>query len=151
VNSVPFKIRYLLGNLARVEGVARLEPDALVLEFSIVDGLVGVLRSRAKEVRIPLSDIESVAFRRGWFAGKVRVVARRVSALEAIPGAKGPEIDLKCRRRHRVAAEELASALRLQVAERHLVELRGAAQQADEADEARLEAERGTVRGQLHE
>jgi hypothetical protein len=137
MNSVPFKIRYLLGNLARVEGVARLEPDALVLEFSTVDGLVGVLRSRVKEVRIPLNDIESVAFKRGWFSGKVRVVTRRVSALEAITGAQGPEIDLKCRRRHRVAADELASALRLQVTDQHLVELRGAAQQADEADEPR--------------
>jgi hypothetical protein len=124
VNSVPFKIRYLLGNLARVEGVARLEADALILEFRTVDGLVGVFRSRPKEVRIHLNDIESVDFRRGWITGRLRIGTRRVSALEAIPGAKGAEINLKCRRRHRLAAEELASSLRLRVTEKHLEELR---------------------------
>ena len=147
MNSVPFKIRYLPGNLARVEGVARLEADALILEFRTVDELVGVFRSRPKEVRIHLNDIESVDFRRGWFAGRLRVGTRRVSALEAIPGAKGAEINLKCRRRHRLAAEELASSLRLRVTEKHLEELRGAAQQADEADEGRLEEGRNIMVG----
>jgi len=145
VNSVPFRMRYLPGNLARVEGVARLEYNALVLEFSVVDALFGVLRSRPKEVRIGLADVESVEFRRGWFVDKLRIVTRRVSALEALPWARGPEIKLKCRGRHRLAAEELAASLRLQATERHLEALRGAAQQADEADEAPLELERGLV------
>jgi len=136
VNSVPFRMRYLPGNLARVEGVARLEYDALVLEFSVVDALFGILRSRRKEVRIGLADVESVEFRRGWFVDKLRIVTQRVSALEALPWARGPEIKLKCGRRHRLPAEELASSLRLQVTERHLEALRGAAQQADAADEA---------------
>jgi hypothetical protein len=129
-------MRYLPGNLARVEGVARLEYDALVLEFSAVDALFGILRSRRREVRIELADVESVEFRRGWFSGKLRIIARRFGALDAVPWARGPEIRLKCGRRHRLAAEELASSLRLQVAEAHLEALRGAAQQGDEADEA---------------
>jgi hypothetical protein len=151
VNSVPFRMRYLLGNLARVEGVARLDHDELVLEFSIVDGFFGILRSRPKEVRVGLADLESVEFRRGWFGEKLRIVTRRVRALEAIPGAKGPELKLRCRRRHRVAAEELASSLRLQATEKHLKALRGAAQQADEADEAPLELKRGVIVGRTSE
>jgi len=151
MNSMPFKIRYLPGNLAQVEGVARLEPSALVLEFCTVDGLFGVLRSQPKQVRIDLNDVESVEFKRGWFSGTLRMTTRCFGALSAIPGAKGSEIALKCRRRHRPAAAELSSILRLRVSEKHLEELRGAAQQADEADEARLEAGRGIVRGRLHE
>ncbi len=72
MNSVPFRMRYLLGNLARAEGVARLDRDGLVLEFSIVDGLFGILRSRPKEVRVGLADVESVAVKSGWFGEKVR-------------------------------------------------------------------------------
>ena len=136
MSSVPFKIRYLPGNLARVEGVARLEPDALVLEFRTVDALVGVLRSRPREVRIGLNDVESIDFRRGWLGGRLRIATQRMTALEAIPGAKGLEVVLKCRRRDRAAGAELAATLRLHVAEKHLEELRGAAQQADAADEA---------------
>ena len=88
MNSVPFRMRYLPGNLARVEGVARLEYDALVLEFSAVDALFGILRSRRREVRIELADVESVEFRRGWFSGKLRIIARRFGALDAVPWAR---------------------------------------------------------------
>ncbi len=144
---MPFRMRYLPANVGRVEGVARLEHDALVLEFNVADALLGVLRSRRREVRIELADVESVEFRRGWFAGKLRIFTRRVSSLESLPWARGPEIKLKCGRRHRLEAQELASSLRLQVTERHLEALRGAAQQADEADEAPLEVERGLVVG----
>ena len=147
MNSVPFRMRYLPGNLARVEGVARLEHDALVLEFSAVDALFGILRSKRREVRIGLADVESVEFRRGCFSGKLRILTRRVSALDGVPWARGPEMRLKCGRRHGLAAEELASSLRLQVAERHLEALRGAAQQGDEADEAPGEGVRGLVVG----
>ncbi len=147
MNSMPFRMRYLPGNLGRVEGVARLERDALVLEFGVADALFGILRSRRREVRIELADVESVDFRRGWFAGKLRILTRRVGSVEALPWASGPEIELKCGRRHRLAAQELASSLRLQVTERHLEALRGAAQEADEADEAPLEVERGLIVG----
>ena len=134
MNSVPFRKRYLLGKLARVDGVARLEHDALVLEFSCVDALVGVLRSGLKEVRIGLADLESIDLRRGWFADKLRIVARRVSVLKGIPVATGPELNLKCRKRHRLAAQELTSAVRLRATELQLEALRGAAQQGVEAD-----------------
>ena len=151
MNNVPFRMRYLPGNLARVEGVARLERDALVLEFRIADALFGILRSSRKEVRIGLADVESVEFRKGWFVNKLRIVTRRVSALDAVPWASGSEIKLKCRRRLRVAAQELAASLRLAAAEKQLEALRGAAQQADEADEAPLEEGRGLVVGRTRD
>ncbi len=151
MNSMPFRMRYLPANVGRVEGVARLEDDALVLEFSVADALLGILRSRRREVRIELADVESVEFRRGWFAGKLRIFTRRISSLEALPWARGSEIKLKCGRRHRLEAQELASTLRLQVTERHLAALRGVAQQADKADEASLEAKRQLAVGRTSE
>ncbi len=143
MNSVPFRMRYLPGNLARVEGVAHLENDALVLEFRVADALFGIVRSRPREVRIELAEVESVEFRKGWFVGKLRIVTRRISVLEALPWARGPEIKLKFGRKRRLSAQELASSLRLQIAERRLEALRGAPQQPDEADEAPLELKRG--------
>ncbi len=147
MNGVPFRLRYLPGNLARVEGIAWLDCDAVVLEFRIADALFGILRSRSKEVRISLADVEAVELRKGWFVDKLCILTRRASVLDDLPWACGPEMKLKCRRRHRLAARALAATLRLQATEKRLEVLRGAPQQADEADEAPLERGRGSVIG----
>ncbi len=112
-------------DLADVEGVARVDGDVLVLEFQTVDGVFGMLKSSVREVRLTLDDLESVSHRRGWLHDCVVIAARRLGSLASIPGAKGLAIKLRCKRRHRKAAESLSLALRLRITDRNLESVLG--------------------------
>ncbi len=107
-------------NLADVEGVARLDGDVLVLEFQMVDGVFGKLRSGVREVRLTPDDLESISHRRGWFHDSVVLAVHRLGSVASIPGAKGVMIRLRCKHRHRKAAESLSLAVRLRITDRNL-------------------------------
>jgi hypothetical protein len=124
VDSVPFTISGVHPlDLAKVEGAARLEDDALVLEFQTVDTLVGMVKSELEEVRLRLQDLEWVSHRRGWFKDALVITARSMRTLEAVPGAKGVEVTLRCKRKHRKAAASVVAEARLRIGDRQLAGL----------------------------
>ena len=107
--SVPFSVNAVLTSFADMDGVASIEGNALVLEFQVKDNIFGILKTQPKEIRIPFAELAELTCRRGWFGSVLVVRTRRMSALAEIPGHDGAEIRLRCRRRHRDAAQELAS------------------------------------------
>jgi hypothetical protein len=120
MESVPFTLSGVYADLAHVQGVARLDGDDLVLEFRMTDNFVGVFQSALKELRIPLDEIEEVHFRRRFFSGVLTIRARSMRALDAVPGVNDCELGLNCKRRHRNEAQQLATAVTLQLARRLL-------------------------------
>lgn len=124
MDSVPFTISGVHPlDLAKVEGAARLEDDALVLEFQTVDTVVGLVKSELEEVRLRLQDLEWVSHRRGWFKDTLIITARSMRTLEAVPGAKSVEVQLRCKRKHRKAAASVVAEARLRIGERQLAGL----------------------------
>ena len=55
MTSVPFTMS-VYGGMAECHGLLRPEGDSLVLEYQVQDNMFGVIRGRAKAVRIPLAD-----------------------------------------------------------------------------------------------
>ena len=118
--SVPFTLGGVYADLAHIRGIARLDDDHLVLEYRLQDSVVGVLQSELKEIRIPLSELESVEFRRGIFRSVLDVRTRTMRVLESLPGAHDCQLRLVCRRQDRGSAQQLATSVTLQLAERLL-------------------------------
>ncbi len=104
-------------SFADMEGIARVEENALALEFQVKDNIFGIIKSQPREVRIPFAELAEVTFRRGWFRGVLIVRARRMSVLADVPGTEGAEIRLRCQRRYRDAAQELASQVSMRMVE----------------------------------
>ena len=124
MDSVPFTITDVDPlDLARVEGAARLEDDAIVLEFRTVDTLVGLVKSELEEVRLQLQDLEWASYRRGWFTDALVITARTMRTLGAVPGANGVEVTLRCKRKHRKAAESVVAEARFRIGDRQLAGL----------------------------
>src|SRR5207247_1848093 len=92
-----------------------LDESGLILELSVKDALVGVLKSKPKEVRLAFTDIAEVAFLGGFFRGVLSVQTRRMSAVADIPGSTAGRLRLRCRRKYWPIARELASQLSLRV------------------------------------
>jgi hypothetical protein len=140
MSSIPFRIAHTDPlSVDEVQGVARLDADALVLEYRMVDGVLGKAKSEAREVSLNLSDLESVNHRRGWFSDTVTITTRRISILESVPGARGPELALRAGastgRRLSQWRPQFACSLRTGI-----WRICDAAQQADAADVAPGEA-----------
>jgi hypothetical protein len=118
--SVPFSVNAVYTSFADMDGIARVEENGLILEFQVKDNVFGILKTQPKEVRIPFANLAEVTARRGWFGSILVVRARTISALAEIPGHDGAEIRLRCRRRHRDAAQELASQAHMRMVTRDL-------------------------------
>ncbi len=118
--SVPFSVDAVLTSFADMEGIARVEENALALEFQVKDNIFGIIKSQPREVRIPFAELAEVTFRRGWFRGVLVVRARRMSVLADVPGTEGAEIRLRCQRRYRDAAQELASQVSMRMVSQDL-------------------------------
>ncbi|HEU4631460.1 MAG TPA: hypothetical protein VFS08_17030 [Gemmatimonadaceae bacterium] len=136
---VPFSIRlsdehvatsagsFYLAADRRVVGLARLEPDALVVQFAesrhVVHVLAagGVEQRRESDVvsdrRIPLEAISGARVAWGLLGPRLVVTTSDLRALAGMPGANGAELRLRIARRHRTAASELVAELQLQLAD----------------------------------
>jgi hypothetical protein len=120
MDAVPFSIDTAYAGFAHVNGLIRLQADALVLEFQAKDAMFGVVKSGLKEIRLHLTDVPDLEFRRGWIDSRLRVRVSRMALLSDLPGAEPGEATLKIARKYRDAASELTSQVLLRMSELRL-------------------------------
>jgi hypothetical protein len=118
--SLPFTIPGVYEGLASAHGVAHPTREGLTLEFQVKDGFVGMVKSRIKEVAIPLQEIVSIELKDGWFRKRLFIRARSLATLTRIPGHESGQIVLKIARKDLPMARELVSVLRLSLSEKEL-------------------------------
>ena len=125
MNSLPFRVAGVMTDFADAEGIARLAPEGLLLEFQVKDNVIGLLKSAPREVCIPFAELAEVVFKRGILSGALILRARRLTTLASVPGIKENELRLKCKRRYREAARDLASLLNMRILAHDLHEMTG--------------------------
>ncbi len=111
--SLPFWIPRGLGV---VDGIARVCETELVVEFEIKS----VLGVGTREVAIPFEEIESVAFKQGFFNNTLHFATRRLHPASNIPGSKAGQFSLHVARGHIKKAKEVESLLAYGLARRDL-------------------------------
>lgn len=100
------------GNLLNCDGLLHFEGDQLRLEYQVVDGIFGVLKSGVRQVSIPRADIASVELVEGWFGGlKLVLQAKGMEAVKAAPGMSQGRVELAIARADREAARRLVNGL----------------------------------------
>lgn len=117
METVPFSIHGLFGGIAEAEGIARLEPETLVLEFRFKDSVAGLILSSVKEVRLPLTEITGVRLEKNVFWKKISgarliIQARSMKTVEAVPSNRPGEIRLHLSEEAIPAAEQLVAKCR---------------------------------------
>jgi hypothetical protein len=109
MTSVPFTLN-VYGGMADCHGLIRPDGDHLLLEFQ-VQACGGFFRGRAKAVRIPLADLESVELRGRWFGRTLVIQARSLLSLADVPGSRQGRVELQIARRDVPAAEQLVAGV----------------------------------------
>ena len=116
-----FSIENVYGGFAQVGGLLRLTNDILIMEFQTKDSIFGgLLKSRAREVRLPLLEIESVEYRKKWFSTHIIIRVYRMGYLDNVPGSENGEVKLKLKKKDRNTAQNLVSHMNLRLSELRL-------------------------------
>jgi hypothetical protein len=123
MNRFPFRISGVLNGLARTEGIARFERDAISLELETRDSLIGIIRSGLREVSLPAGAIESLRMRSGPFRTRLHITAKSMRTFSRIPGQRGTELVLTFSTKHRTALKLAVSNLRLRITECEIEEI----------------------------
>lgn len=123
MRSLPFSIENLNGGFMKVEGILRVEGENLVFEFQKKDAVVEAYQSELRTVTIPLSELDMLELKKGWFSGKLILHGKRASSFGDLPGKDLTERVLKVKRKHRDVAANISSNLNLKLSEQKLNEL----------------------------
>jgi len=116
MDTVPFSLSNVFGGLAEGDGLLINEGSHLCVEYQVKDGIVGVLKSDIRRLRIPIEELVSVTLTKGWFGTKwlgVKIViqAARMDAFEDFPNASHGRVELGISRKDHDAAEEFVFRL----------------------------------------
>ncbi len=111
--SVPFTIRNVFQGFAETDGILSVDGPDLKLEFQTTDAVVGLLKSGVREVRLPLEDVEEIAFRKGWFGCSLVIRVAGMRGATEVPNFKRGEIALSIAKKHSQAAADLVSSIQI--------------------------------------
>ncbi len=121
--SVPFSIPNVYGGFATARGIARAEPEHLVLEFDIKEELIGEFSSGISQARIPLTEIESLEVSTRFWWTTLAVRTRSMASIADVPGRSQEGVRLSIARKYRTDAAMLAAEVDLRIAELRLDEM----------------------------
>ncbi len=109
--AIPFTTDDIYGGMAKGYGIARIcEPDTLEVEFEVRD-CMGVTKSTARTVNVPIDKLSSVRFKPGIFGDTVRVQSETMQAVADIPGSQQGAVNLYTKKADAVAAQALVNHL----------------------------------------
>ncbi len=116
MNMVPFTINELYGGLGECHGLLRDEGENLCFEFQTQDSLAGLIKSRVREVRIPVKELVSVTLTKGWLGTSwmgvtIVIQATKLDTLKDIPRSSQGRVELSIARKDRDAAEKFVANL----------------------------------------
>lgn len=106
-----FSIPEAYGGFADTRGIAEVSETGTSLEFEVEDGLFGVFRSGAKEVKLSAAQLRSAEIKAGWFRTRLVLEATTLGATSDIPGSKQGRVTLRIPRKEREAARRAESLL----------------------------------------
>jgi hypothetical protein len=113
---VPFTIDDLYGGLGECHGLLRDEGETLCFEFQTQDSLAGLIKSRVREVRVPVKELVSVTLTKGWLGTTwlgvtIVIQAAKLESLKDVPRSSQGRVELSIARKDREAAEKFVANL----------------------------------------
>lgn len=111
IDSLPVRFPEMFQGVVRSEGILRVEHDALVLEYQIKDGLVGVIKSDFKSVTIPFEQISEIELRTNIFRSEIAIRVNSGQKVIDIPSFKEGKVRLRVPYQYRRKAGLMAHEL----------------------------------------
>lgn len=121
--SIPFTLPEVYHGLAEGHGRLHVGEEGLRLEYRIKDAVLGLLKSRVKEVFIPWSEIWECECKIGWVRRRFVIHAHSLDLVSDFPGAEDGRIELRFKKVPKDRLREIYSHIMLRRSEQQLSEL----------------------------
>ncbi len=112
--SVPFKMVEAKSGFSSLDGMAKISPAGIVLEYE--EKFIGLIKQGIKEVRVPIEEIERIKFKKGWVQTKIEIWLNNFQTLSQIPNKDG-RIILELAKEDRDTAQKGVDVLEKSAAE----------------------------------
>lgn len=125
MDSIPVRFPEIYQGLADAEGMLRISPDDLTLEYQVKDNLLGVMKSGVTTAVIPFDHIDEVDFRSNFLRTSLNIRVDSMQIVDDVPGAKQGIVSLKIPRRYKKEAALIAHEASIRSSQSKLDRLEG--------------------------
>jgi hypothetical protein len=112
---LPFLINRLYGGIAKLDGIASLNPEHLTLEYRMSDSFIGAITGGVKTRTIAWTEIERAECGLGFFSPWLTLGARTLTTFDNLPCPSPMLLRLRIPWRHRRQLRALTSEINLQL------------------------------------
>ena len=120
MNLIPFEIDDLNAGFAKIEGTITLKSGVLHFEFHKTDDVVGAFKSSVKQLKLPLSDVVRMEYKKKLFGGRIIIRANSESAFGELEGQEFSIRTLKVKKSDRNQASDLVTHANIYLSEEKL-------------------------------
>ena len=117
---LPFYFDEIYEGFATMEGMIRIDANAIIFEYQTKDALLGIVKSDTKTARIEFSEIESIEYKKSLFTSKLFISANVFLGSKGFPNNDANELTLKIKRSNSDIASEFVSRINLRISEERL-------------------------------
>lgn len=117
---IPFEIKDQFNGFAQSSGILKFNDGCIVCEFQTKDSILGLLKSAVKEIRIPVSGLIDLEYKKKIFGGRIFIRTNSMEYTSYFPGLNSYDICLKIEKKSRENARQLVSAVTLMISENNL-------------------------------
>ena len=118
MESLTFSLPGAYGGFADTHGIARIDGDDLVLEFSST--VMGFYQGGVREIRIPIEGLESAETKKRFFRFVLELRAQSMRSFEGIPSVQAGLLKLHVGRNDKLAADQLVTQIATRIATHQL-------------------------------
>lgn len=120
---LPFYFDEVYEGFATMEGMIRIDTNAIVFEYQTKDALLGIVKSDTKTARIEFSEIVSIDYKKSLFSSKLFIRANIFLGSKGFPNNNANELTLKIKRNNSDLASEFVSRINLRISEARLKDI----------------------------
>ncbi len=120
---LPFYFDEIYEGFATMEGMIRIDTNAIIFEYQTKDALLGIVKSDTKTARIEFSEIESIEYKKSLFTSKLFISANVFLGSKGFPNNDANELTLKIKRSNSDIASEFVSRINLRISEERLKDI----------------------------
>jgi len=109
--SLPFSIPEVYEGFARAQGLMKVVENELVLELEVKEAIFDWIKLSSQSIGIPLAELESVTFKRGWFRDTLTVRVASLDCLKDVPKHENGRFKVYLSRQDRELSQEFSHLL----------------------------------------
>lgn len=116
--SIPVKLADSFEGFAESKGLLLLKDESILIQYQTKDAILGVVKSGLTEVKIPLSHLVELSYKKSLFGNKLILKVDDLRIIAKLPECDNNEVSLSIARKDIDEAIDFVRAIKLDMSEK---------------------------------